>query len=102
MTYGGSPAAYKFQLLPYVVEDRGYTHPESLKLLEVLAHRTEIAWRLRAKIIYDFWLKLLSVTLQRSIAHSILFRARTLTCRTEGRDNILPIDIDEVRTYTVT
>ena len=102
LTYGGSPAAYKFQLLPYVVEDRGYTHPESLKLLEVLAHRTEIAWRLRAKIIYDFWLKLLSVTLQRSIAHSILFRARTLTCRTEGRDNILPIDIDEVRTYTVT
>ena len=100
--YGGSPAAHNYQMLPYVVESHGLIHPTSLKLLEVLAHRTESVWRLRAKTIYDFWLKLLSVSLQRSVAQSILFRARTLTCHTEGRDNILPIDIDEVRTYNVT
>ncbi len=59
------------------------TRPQSLKLLEVLAAKAELTWRLPSTVIFEYWLKVLSVTVHRAMANSIVSRARTLTTRGE-------------------
>ncbi len=68
-----------FHFIPFIVENHGFIHPQSLKLLEVLAAKAELTWRLPSKVIFEYWLKVLSVTVHRAMANSIVSRARTLT-----------------------
>jgi hypothetical protein len=61
------------------VQNHGFIHPQSLKLLDVQAAKAELTWCLPSKVIFEYWLKVLSVTLHRAMAYSIVWRARTLT-----------------------
>ncbi len=55
--YGELPTKNNFHLLPFIVENHGFIHPQSLKLLEVLAAKAELTWLLPSKVIFEYWLK---------------------------------------------
>jgi hypothetical protein len=61
--------------LPFIVENHAFIHPQSLKLLEVLAANAELTCRLPSKVIFKYWLKAISVTRHRAMADSIVSRA---------------------------
>ena len=64
--------------LPFVIESTGKIHPDSLSLLQKLSQASEIFWRIPQKTIYKYWLRLLSITLQRSLITSILERSHII------------------------
>lgn len=64
--------------LPFVIESTGKIHPDSLSLLQKLSQASEIFWRIPHKTIYKYWLRLLSITLQRSLMTSILERSHII------------------------
>jgi hypothetical protein len=99
--YGELPTKNNFHFLPFIVENHGFIHPQSLKLLEVLAAKAELTWRLPSKVIFEYWLKVLSVTVHRAMANSIVSRARTLTSgiATSKRSAWKPIIPEDVREY---
>ena len=43
-----------------------------------IAAKAELTWRLPSKVIFEYWLKVLSVTVHRAMANSIVSRARTI------------------------
>ena len=63
--YGELPTKNNFHFLPFIVENHGFIQPQSLKLLEVLAAKAELTWRLPSKVIFEYWLKVLFVTVHR-------------------------------------
>ena len=99
--YGNLPTTNNFQLLPFSVENHGYIHPQSLKLVEVLASKAALTWRLPSKIIYEFYLKMLSVSLHRGVGISIVSRARTIASGIATSKNAAwtPVVPEEVRAY---
>ena len=98
--YGELPIQNNFHFLPFIVENHGLIHSHSLKLIEVLASKAELTWRLPSKIIFEYWLKLLSVTLHRAMANSIVSRARSITCGIASKGSTWkPIVPEEIRAY---
>jgi hypothetical protein len=49
---GELPTKNNFHFIPFIVENHGFIHPQSLKLLEVLAAKAEFTWRLKQHIYY--------------------------------------------------
>lgn len=99
--YGNLPTTNNFQLLPFSIENHGFIEPRSLKLLEVLAAKAEISWRIPSKVIYGYYLKLISVSLQRGMANSIVSRARTISSgiATSKSAAWRPVIPEQVREY---
>ena len=99
--YGNLPETNNIQLLPFSVENHGFIHQQSLKLVEVLAAKAELTWRLPSKVIFEYWLKLLSIALQRGIGIAIVSRARTITSGIAASKSAAwrPVIPEEVRVY---
>ena len=76
--YDTIAASNDLDFLPFVLESTGKIHPDSLSLLQKLSQASEIFWHIPHKTIYKYWLRLLSITLQRSLMTSILERSHII------------------------
>jgi len=64
--------------LAFVMESTGKIHSEGLTFLQKLSQSAESFWNIPNKTIYKYWLKLLSITLQRSLMKSIISRSHMI------------------------
>ena len=60
--------------LPAVFESTGRMSPDLLRFLSVLSEAAEPEWKINKGIILQYWLKLISCNLQRSLSDSLLRR----------------------------
>lgn len=67
-----------YLLLPFIFESTGLIHPEGKKYLQRLALGSSESSRINKDILYNFFLKKLSVTLQNSLANCMLRRIHSL------------------------
>ena len=61
--------------LAFVMESTGKIHYDGLNFLEKLSHSAQNFWNVPQKTILKYWVKLLSITLQRSLMKSIISRS---------------------------
>ena len=83
-------------LLPFVIESNGLLHPKSKQFLKWLANKCADMRRLSPKVMYNFFLKSVSITLQRNIAKSINSRLATCLSNIEHED-LLDADLIDDR-----
>ena len=81
------------EFLPFTFESTGKIHPKSLIFLQKIAKRTEMNKGRPSGSIYNYWLKHFSITLQRSIADSIIQRSHLINGRLFSDPNQNFIDI---------
>jgi hypothetical protein len=80
--YGDLAAAKGFGFLPFVFESSGRMHPEASKYMKKIAKYASEVKRIPEGTLYNYFIKCLSMALQKGVAHAISDRLHLLTAHT--------------------
>ena len=72
--YGQVVKDHGFSFLPFIFESTGYLHPEARKFLRLLAKGASEVKRISEEVLYKYFMKRLTTSLQLGIANAILDR----------------------------